>query len=235
MRDGCYVHVKIPYLHTGFRFARQGAAIDGNGTTDIITGTVIRQSTTPPAAGCGLPVTFIHFTGKAVLDKIELHWATASELDADYFAIERSSDNIDFTEIGRVPASGNTSWRTDYDFIDPLPYPGRNYYRIRQADVTGYEKLTNVILVNPEIRRLVQNIFPNPVNKSTSLQVSFNDPEKDHRLSLLDINSRRISQWIRSRQPAFIMELPLPALNTGIYLLVVETPERREVHKIVVE
>lgn len=210
-------------------------ATDGGTTSSIITGVTVPQSISGPSAGCGLPVTFIHFTGKAVKENIELKWATATEVDADYFAIERSSNQVDFIEIGRVSAVGNTSTRTDYGFVDGLPYPGTNYYRIRQADVTGYEKLTNVIAVNPEINRLVKNIYPNPVMKGRELFVSFTDPQKDHEILLTDISGRLIRQWHRRRQPNNPGIFNLPLSHAGIYMLIVQTNERSEVIKLVVE
>jgi hypothetical protein len=210
-------------------------ATDGNNTPSILTGLSIRQGSVNPSSGCGLPVTFIHFTAKAIKEIIELKWATATEVDADYFAIERSSNNIDFTEVGRVTAAGNTSTRTDYQFLDSLPYRGINYYRIRQADVTGYEKLTQVISVSPEIHLLVKNIYPNPLGKSSELKISFTDPEIDHHIGLYDISGRKIMAWYRRRQAATIFSYPLPSIHPGIYLLIVETAERRELHKIAVE
>lgn len=200
----------------------------------VITGATLPQSISGPNAGCGLPVTFIHFTGRAIQEKIELKWATATEVDADYFAIERSSNQVDFVEIGRVAAAGNTSTRTDYDFIDALPYPGTNYYRIRQADVTGYEKLTTVIAVNPEIRRLVKNAYPNPVQSGNELYITFTDPEKDHTIRLTDISGRLIRQWDRPRQANTLEKLSMHSKLAGVYLLIVQTSERTEVLKLVV-
>ena len=52
---------------------------------------------------------------------------------------------------------------------------------------------------------------------------------------LFDISGRKIMAWYRRRNPVAVSNYPLPALNPGIYLLIVETAERKELHKIVVE
>jgi hypothetical protein len=210
-------------------------ASDGSGTGVILTGSSIPQSTTLPAAGCGLPVSFIHFSGRAKGNLVELKWATATEVDADYFDIERSFNNSDFTVIGRVAAAGNTSTRTDYTFTDSLPYPGLNHYRLRQVDITGYEKLTSVIAVTPETKRLLRNMYPSPLGPGQSLVLSLSTPEKDHGIQLLDIGGRQMASWQRKRQASSIMELKLPALQPGIYLLVLDVEGRTEAHKLVVQ
>jgi hypothetical protein len=212
----------------------QGTAANaGSGT--VLTGVSVPQGTANPSSGCGLPVTFIHFTGRAFNKQIELKWATATEFDADYFSIERSSNQVDFYEIGRVAAAGNTTTRTDYQLMDPFPYPGTNYYRIRQVDVTGFEKFTSVIAVSPQINNLVQNLFPNPVGSGQTLQLAFTDPELDHDILLTDISGRVMRRWHRGRNPDAVEKLLVPQGLSGIYMLIIRTAERVQVLKLAVE
>ena len=103
-----------------------------------------------------LPVTLYSFTATPMLDAVRLDWRTAYERDNDYFAVERSKEGTDFTEIKRVPAAGNGV----YHFVDYRPFPGRSYYRLRQVDFDGRETFygpLSVRLDSGEIR-----LFPNP-------------------------------------------------------------------------
>jgi len=210
-------------------------ATSGGNSATPLTGAVVPQSFAGPNAGCGLPVTFIHFNGKGMEKKIVLKWATATEVDASHFSIERSTDNILFREIGSVPAAGNTSWRTDYLFDDLLPYPGKNYYRLRQVDITGYEKLTSVILIDLDVNALVKNFYPNPVHTGTVLQVEFRDPEKKHSLKLLDISGRVIREWIKPGNNLIAESIRMPEHSPGVYLLEISTGVRKQVVKVVVK
>ncbi|NJL55972.1 hypothetical protein HC928_12845, partial [bacterium] len=46
---------------------------------------------------------------------------TASELNNDYFAVERSADGQAFAEIGRKEAAGNSSSPRSYEHWDDSP------------------------------------------------------------------------------------------------------------------
>ncbi len=81
-----------------------------------------------------LPVKLIAFN--AVLDnkKVNCTWETASEINNDYFTIERSSDGNHFESIGTVKGKGNSSTNTRYSFTDNNPFDGISYYRLKQTD-----------------------------------------------------------------------------------------------------
>jgi hypothetical protein len=81
-----------------------------------------------------LPVKLIAFN--AVLDnrKVNCTWETASEINNNYFTVERSTDGSHFESIGRVKGKGNTNTNTRYSFIDNNPFAGISYYRLKQTD-----------------------------------------------------------------------------------------------------
>ncbi|MFY0608334.1 MAG: T9SS type A sorting domain-containing protein [Cyclobacteriaceae bacterium] len=66
-----------------------------------------------------------------------LTWATASEINNDYFSIERSEDGINFYEIGQVSGIGNSSKVVEYAYNDPFPVAEVEYYRLLQVDYDG--------------------------------------------------------------------------------------------------
>ncbi len=84
-----------------------------------------------------LPVTWLSFSGKAIGKTVVLDWATASEQNNHHFEIERSSDGIHFTSIGKVNASGNPGTNNEYRFTDLNPLNGAAYYRLKQVDLDG--------------------------------------------------------------------------------------------------
>ena len=84
-----------------------------------------------------LPVTWLSFSGKAIGKTVVLDWATASEQNNHHFDIERSSDGMHFTSIGKVNASVNPGTNNQYRFTDLNPLNGAAYYRLKQVDLDG--------------------------------------------------------------------------------------------------
>lgn len=112
---------------------------------------------------CVLPIDLLYFTGDYSNGMNRLKWATATELNNDYFTLERSADGEDFQEIARVNGAGTTVSVTHYQWIDRFPLPGTNYYRLRQTDKDGNYQYTSVISVyNPRVLQLAPVVYPNP-------------------------------------------------------------------------
>lgn len=85
-----------------------------------------------------LPVQLIYFRADALPDKsVYLQWATASEVNNNYFMILRSNDGTHFDQMGKVNGHGTTTQFSQYDFTDRLPIPGLSFYRILQIDFDG--------------------------------------------------------------------------------------------------
>lgn len=94
-----------------------------------------------------LPIELSYFKGENHDEHNWLEWLTYSEINNDYFSIERSVDAISFNLIGKVDGKGNSIQQTKYDFIDSNPYSGINYYRLIQTDYNGNYKIFRTIAV----------------------------------------------------------------------------------------
>jgi hypothetical protein len=95
-----------------------------------------------------LPVNLVSFTASYREPAVDIKWETLSESNSSYFAIERSSDALIFKEIGREPAAGSSNNIKVYLFDDTKPVQGNNYYRLKQVDIDGAEKILGVRTVN---------------------------------------------------------------------------------------
>ncbi len=86
-----------------------------------------------------LPVELSHFSAQVLPENnVRIKWTTESELNNDYFIIERSVNSKTFNEIGRMPGFGNTNTTHAYAFTDHSPIPtGITYYRLCQVDKNG--------------------------------------------------------------------------------------------------
>ncbi len=123
----------------------------------------------------GQPVELLHFTGETQNQGNLLKWATATETDNDYFTLERSSNGIDFSSIGKIAGAGNAIVNTNYQWLDENVPTGTNYYRLLQTDFNG--TTTNhgiVVLSRSQTNFGINNVYPVPATNVVA--VSFTNP-----------------------------------------------------------
>ena len=85
-----------------------------------------------------LPIQLESFTGKRIGNKIKLNWRTQSETNNDYFSIYKSQHGLEYWQlVANVQGTGNSSIPIDYNYIDPYPVNGLNYYVLMQTDYDG--------------------------------------------------------------------------------------------------
>ena len=65
---------------------------------------------------------------------VDVNWITATEINNNYFTLERSATGINFEPIGYVQGAGNSTSTINYVFKDRDPLNGIGYYRLKQTD-----------------------------------------------------------------------------------------------------
>ncbi|MEQ9285307.1 MAG: T9SS type A sorting domain-containing protein [Cyclobacteriaceae bacterium] len=123
------------------------------------------------SAASALPVELISFYGQFLNTGINLSWSTASEIDNDYFIIEKSTDGKEFTKIAEVSGNGTTNRVSNYSFTDYSISGFQNFYRLRQVDFDGQFEYFNTILIETTENAAGISIFPNP-SKNGRLHVN---------------------------------------------------------------
>ena len=123
--------------------------------------------------GGGLPIELIYFNAKYITNRVELSWATASELNNDYFTIERSTDGIIFEPVLSKKGAGNSTITLKYTDVDANPLEGVSYYRLKQTDYDNHFTYSEVKSIkfspsqnNDGTKNLnLISISPNPFNE----------------------------------------------------------------------
>lgn len=88
--------------------------------------------------GClPLPVELIALTGWHQDRTNYITWETASELNNDYFILEKSRDGINWTEFSKINGAGTTTNKVAYAQDDSNPFEHITYYRLSQTDTDG--------------------------------------------------------------------------------------------------
>lgn len=98
-----------------------------------------------------LPVTLVDFTARLDESSVRLDWATASETNASFFAIERSTDGLFFDEVSRSQAAGESNRLRNYLYIDEgiaNRLTGTLYYRLRMVDFDESFEYSNIVAIS---------------------------------------------------------------------------------------
>jgi len=161
----------------------QGGVVDVVNNT--ITATFINHFSdwTAGEGGGALPIELLSFDAYYNGKTIDLSWSTASEINNDYFTIERSKDAKNYDIIGTVLGAGNSNNRIDYYENDNTSISGTVYYRLKQTDYNGKFEYFPPVAVNIATNPVVQNninisaVGPNPF--STVLNIEFETPNPE--------------------------------------------------------
>ena len=165
-----------------------------------------------------LPISLLSFDGFPGDHSIKLTWKTATETNNDYMAIERSTDGIHFTDIGRVAGAGTSFDVHSYEFIDHAPVAGVNYYRLRQVDVDGIATRHKIISV--KMNQLLNGdrvaIYPNPARDLLNLR--WEVTKTSTRILVYDLTGKvQITGQVEAGIAEF--NLPVQELAAGTYIL----------------
>ena len=98
-------------------------------------------------SGGSLPVTLSNFEATIGNGVVELEWTTQSEMDNDYFSVERTSDATNYEDVVSVEGAGNSIVRIDYSATDEEPLEGTSYYRLKQVDYDGTTSYSDLVSV----------------------------------------------------------------------------------------
>ncbi|MGE6221825.1 lamin tail domain-containing protein [Nubsella zeaxanthinifaciens] len=109
-----------------------------------------------------LPVELLYFTATVLQDRVRLEWTTSKEVNNERFIVERSADAKFYSPIGSVVGGANSLERKIYTIFDRQPVLGRQYYRLRQVDRDGTEKLLADVIADFRITGKQVGIYPNP-------------------------------------------------------------------------
>ena len=118
-----------------------------------------------------LPVELSSFEAQCNDGLAELNWTTASEINNDYFTIERSSDAVNFESIATVNGNGNSATIINYSWTDDNPINETAYYRLKQTDFNGAVEYHGIKSTNCEQSNNI-SIYPNPFENSFRVQLS---------------------------------------------------------------
>ena len=176
-----------------------------------------------------LPVSLLSFSAKSVNDNVLISWETASELNNDYFIVERSLDGENFNEIASIEGSGNSNILLSYEFVDKQELNGVVYYRLTQFDYDGKSTVFNMISINIDNKdKTIETVFVD--NKLLSIDLNINTKAS---VSLVDANGKVSQMVILPSEGKRNLKFDMNTLSRGVYFIIVDDGDNISSRKFV--
>ncbi len=246
-------HVRVYKLISGI-WIQQGLDIDGEATLDESGGTVSLSNDGLTVAigakkndGNGsnsghvrvysmfadLPISLVNFDATAKNNNyIQLTWQTASEINNDYFTIEKSKDGLNWVFVNEQPGAGNNNTLLNYTAIDNNPYQGVSYYRLKQTDFNEDYSYSAIRAVSIATNNTI-SIYPNPTSDNFILSINGNNEE----ITMEIYNSIGLQVMIKrftTKDTPLNKKITTNQLPNGVYYVSIKTGKIIETQKLII-
>jgi hypothetical protein len=163
-----------------------------------------------------LPITLLSFEATLnALHTVDLLWSTATEINCDFFTLEKSPDGLNFKTFGTVGAAGNSNTVLNYNFIDENPFEGFTYYRLKSTDFDGSYKYSEIRKVRIQnIKGNTFSVYPNPASESFNII----NAGTDNNFILKDASGKTVKS-ITSNSDDDEIKVNRDGLASGIYFI----------------
>ncbi|BDS14711.1 T9SS type A sorting domain-containing protein [Aureispira anguillae] len=219
---------------TAFAWVNESFSFTATATTHTITfdgtststcGLIINDVSLASAPNT-LPIIVERFEVAIVNQTAQINWSTVTEINNAFFALEHSTNGLDWNLLDKVDGAGNSSLELDYALTHFNPVVGYNYYRLKQVDFDGKFTYSNVIVAEfksaynyPKI-----TVSPNPVDHQLKLTGPFSERSS---IRVFNAMGKEVSNAVIIDQHPSYSSLNVAALKTGIYFLKTKNSVRK--------
>ncbi len=170
-----------------------------------------------------------------------ISWTTTTEINTDFFIVNKSVNGISFSEITRVKAAGNSSVPQNYSVTDnnngsPFKYI---YYELQIVDKDGKSSLSSIerFTNNTATSKLITQLSPNPITAPGHLMFQFNaDKNGEMKIQLFNTSGKLIKEdnanAITGLNNGHFHIGDLPA---GVYTIVFTFDNQRESYQVLMQ
>ena len=186
--------------------------------------------------GAALPIELVLFDAYCDNNAKHIKWATASELNNDYFILESSNDGIIFNETTQTTGAGTSNEINNYSYID-YTAESNMYYRLKQVDLDGKLSTFNIIYVScNETKNVTEEdfiIINNPSNENISINYKGVTDSKFTYL-LIDNLGRKLINESSSLNFGTIFSINKNNLSAGMYNIIIYVNDKVINQKIII-
>lgn len=182
-----------------------------------------------------LAITLMNFTAQHQNKIVKLNWQTTNQIDASSFNIQRSTDGVNFTDIGKVYSINNGSFLNNYSFTDSLfnmaIQQASIYYRLQEVDKNNSIIYGKIILLKLLNNSFEFQIYPNPMKDFLHLQ--FWNLQTSALINIFNINGQRVFSRQFNRISNGELQLDVSNLPAGLYIMQIQANEQSKKQKII--
>lgn len=177
-----------------------------------------------------LPVTLTNFSAECITATILVAWTTETEINNDYFVVEKSYNGVDFFEVTQVAGNGNSNVSISYQ-VNVETESSVVYYRLKQVDFDGQYEYSNLTPCNCNNLDLI-TIYPNP---SSSGYIDYEVSSNQARIVTVSLIND-IGQQVMSTKEGIESGMTKKRINTsslskGNYLLMISSGDTKRTQK----
>jgi hypothetical protein len=157
---------------------------------------------------------------------VNVKWTTLTEINNNYFEIQRSLNGYDWETIGELKGGGNQSVAKTYQYIDDTELT-HAYYRVKQIDYDGKEDYSKVVRIDKTIQETIVPLY-DMVSKSIVL------PNLDYTaLMLTDLKGNPLK--VNTKVANGALQIDAHYLPAGVYILSVSNQTNNANWKVWIE
>jgi hypothetical protein len=173
-----------------------------------------------------LPIELTHFTASVINNKeVKLEWSTESEINNDFFSVQRSKDGITWEEIEQVPGNLNSNSLVEYTTTDPHPYPGNSYYRLAQTDINGDIHYSNISSIH---FKPTEHIYIEYNGNNRTIEISAFEPIT---VGIYNCSGNTIKNIPFTTTEGY-MQITTDEMLAGLYIVIAESANEKITKKI---
>ncbi|MDG1797513.1 MAG: T9SS type A sorting domain-containing protein, partial [Flavobacteriales bacterium] len=183
-----------------------------------------------------LPIDLMSFEGECMDNQTNLEFVVASQVNNEYFTIERSKNLFSWEKLGDITGGGTNNEETTYSYKDVSPNSGDNYYRLSQTDIDGTTESFSPIVVNCDSKVDNYRIYPNPTTNLITIEFELEYFQGDNiQLVLRDLKGTNLKTTSVALSRGYnSFNVDLSELPKGFYIIQFQgtknhIPERRVV------
>ncbi len=185
-------------------------------------------------SGFPLPVELVNFSAFCDKNKITFDWATAAEINNDYFTLENSSDLLTFIPIKTIEGAGNSNEIKYYSVNDFNNNDDVTYYRLKQTDFDGNFKYSEILSVTCKDNNVSAYAFVDAGTGNIVLK-TFGIVEDDCIVYMIDYTGRTVIQKslsLKNLENNIIFTNK--GISAGLYNIVLQTSNNIITKQIVI-
>ena len=183
-----------------------------------------------------LPIVLLSFNAhyEDEYEEVLIDWVTGSELNNDYFDIQRKKDGGKWSSIDRVEGAGNSNINLYYSAVDANPLGGISHYRLKQVDFDGTVNYSSVSSVSTGFMASLTgfNVYSNEGGINIQLQ---DNKRSYYKLEIIAITGQIVHRQMLNSDEGLNVYQIAKNIGRGMYQVVLSNQSEIYSKKLVIK